>query len=152
MSINRDFVGRTFPQSEPYEVSRVKIREFAIAIGDHNPVYTDVEAAKALGYPDVIAPPTFAIVVSFTMGPAVVFAPGLGVDYSRVVHGEQSFAYSRPIRAGDVLVGVPRIVDIRDAGRNELMTWEAVISTVEGEHVVTAVNTLVSRGTAEVAQ
>lgn len=152
MGLNRDYIGRSFPQSEPYEVSRVKIKDFAIAIGDHNPAYLDVEAAKALGYPDVIAPPTFAIVVSFGMGAHVVGAQDLGLNYALVVHGEQEFRYSRPIHAGDVLVGTPRIVDIRDAGRNELLTWEAVITTTEGEHVCTAVNTLVSRGTAEGAQ
>ena len=152
MPLNREFIGRTFPASAPYEVSRVKIREFAYAIGDHNPAYLDADAAKQLGHPDVIAPPTFAIVVSFTMGAQVVFDPALGLDYSRVVHGEQAFTYVRPIHAGDVLVGTPRIVDIRDAGRNELLTWEAVMTTVDGEPVCTAVNTLVSRGTAEVAQ
>lgn len=155
MPLNRDFIGRSFPASAPYEVSRVKIKDFANAIGDSNPAYLDKEAAQALGHPDVIAPPTFAIVISFQMGAQVVFDQGLGLDYSRVVHGEQSFSYVRPIHAGDVLVGTPRITDIRDAGRNELLTWEAVITTVDGEHVCTAVNTLVSRGTAasqEVAQ
>ncbi|MFD0851109.1 MaoC family dehydratase N-terminal domain-containing protein, partial [Actinomadura adrarensis] len=64
MPLNRDFIGRSFPPSEPYEVSRVKIRDFAQAIGDPNPIYRDAEAAKAAGHPDVIAPPTFPIVVS----------------------------------------------------------------------------------------
>jgi acyl dehydratase len=148
MTMNRTWIGKSFPSSAPYEVSRVKIRDFAYAIGDPNPAYLDQDAARALGHPDVIAPPTFAIVISFQMGGAVVLDPDLGLDYSRVVHGEQSFSYSRPIHAGDVLVGTPTITDIRDAGRNELLTWEAVITTVEGEHVCTAVNTLVSRGTA----
>jgi acyl dehydratase len=148
VGLNRDFIGRSFPASAPYEVSRVKIKDFANAIGDNNPAYLDTAAAQALGHPDVIAPPTFAIVISFQMGAQVVFDPALGLDYSRVVHGEQSFSYSRPIHAGDVLVGTPTIVDIRDAGRNELLTWEAAITTLDGEPVCTAVNTLVSRGTA----
>lgn len=148
MPLNRAYIGKSFPASEPYEVSRVKIREFAIAIGDVSPAYLDKAAAQALGHRDVIAPPTFAIVVSFGMGAHVVGAPDLGLNYALVVHGEQAFQYSRPITAGDVLVGTPTIVDIRDAGRNELLTWEAVITTVDGEHVCTAVNTLVSRGTA----
>ena len=148
MAINRELIGKSFPPSAPYEVSRVKIREFANAIGDGNPAYLDPEAARALGHPDVIAPPTFAIVISFQMGAQLVFDPSLGLNYALVVHGEQSFSYSRPISAGDVLVGTPTITNIRDAGRNELLTWEAVITTVDGEHVCTAVNTLVSRGTA----
>ena len=148
MALNREFIGRGFPASAPYEVSRVKIKDFAYAIGDHNPAYLDTAEARKLGHPDVIAPPTFAIVISMQMGAQVVFDPSLGLDYSRVVHGEQEFRYVRPIHAGDVLIGTPRIVDIRDAGRNEALTWEAVITTVDGEHVCTAVNTLISRGTA----
>ncbi len=147
MAINRDFIGKTFPASEPYEVSRVKIKEFAYAIGDHNPAYLDQAAARALGHPDVIAPPTFAIVISFTMGAQVVFDPGLGLNYALVVHGEQSFSYTRPIHAGDVLVGTPRITDIRDAGRNELMTLQSEV-TCSGELVARVFNTIVSRGTA----
>jgi acyl dehydratase len=148
VALNRDFIARELPPSPPYEVSREKIREFAAAIGDPNPVYVDPEAAKALGHPDVIAPPTFAIVLSFRMGGAIVADPELGLDYSLVVHGEQRFVHTRPIRAGDVLVGTPRITAIRDAGRNELITWEADLRTVEGEPVCIAPNTLVSRGTA----
>jgi len=148
VALNRDFIGREFPPSPPYEVGREKIREFAEAIGDTNPAYVDPEAAKALGHPDVIAPPTFAIVLSFRISDTIVADSGLGLDYSLVVHGEQRFVHVRPIRAGDVLVVTPRITAIRDAGRNELMTWEADIRTVGGEPVCVATNTLVSRGTA----
>ena len=114
MPLNRDFIGREFPPSPPYEVGREKIREFATAIGDTNPAYTDPEAAKALGHPDVIAPPTFAIILSLGMGGPIVSDPELGLDYSLVVHGEQRFVHTRPIQAGDVLVGIPRITAIRD--------------------------------------
>jgi acyl dehydratase len=147
MPINPDFVGREFPTSEPYEVSREKIREFAAAIGDPHPAYTSKEEAQALGHPDVIAPPTFAIVLTFRMG-GFVLDPELGVDYSRVVHGEQQFIHHRPIHAGDVLVATPRIDDIRARGANETLVWSADIRTVDGEPVCTAVNTLVVRGSA----
>ena len=75
MAVNRDYAGRTFPATEPYEVSRVKIAEFADAIGDPNPVYRDRAAAVAAGYPDVIAPPTFPIVVSMAASGAAVGRP-----------------------------------------------------------------------------
>ena len=78
MAINRDFAGRTFPASEPYEVSRVKIAEFAAAIGDPNPVYRDSAAARAAAHPDVIAPPKFAIVVSMAAAGVAMADPGLG--------------------------------------------------------------------------
>ena len=148
MPINRDFIGRSFPPGQPYEVSREKIREFADAIGDQNPIYRDTEAAKALGHPDVIAPPTFPIVLSLRAGAGIISDPSLGLDYSRVVHGEQRFTYSRPVRVGDALVATPTIIDIRDAGSNELMTIRHDIKTAEGEQVCEAINTIVSRGTA----
>jgi acyl dehydratase len=148
MPLNREWIGRTFPKGEPYEVSREKIREFADAIADPNPVYRDPAAAQALGHPDVIAPPTFAIVLSLRLSQGAIFDPALGLDYSRVVHGEQTFVHHRPIRPGDRLVGAPTITDIRDAGKNELMTLESEITTVDGEPVCRAINTIVSRGTA----
>src|SRR5215475_5956289 len=99
MALDSSFIGRSYPPTEPYEVGREKIREFADAIRDPNPVYRDPDAAKALGHPDVIAPPTFAIVLSMRGAGQVVADPALGLDYSKVVHGEQRFSYRRPIRA-----------------------------------------------------
>src|SRR6266498_5892372 len=101
MPLDASYIGRTFIRPTPYEVGREKIREFADAVGDANPAYRDPEAAKALGYPDVIAPPTFAIVVTSRAAHQVIMDPELGVDYSRVVHGEQRFIHVRPIHAGD---------------------------------------------------
>jgi acyl dehydratase len=144
MALNRDFIGREFPPSEPYEVSRVKIKEFADAIGDPNPLYRDQEAAKAAGYPDVIAPPTFPIVISLTGG--ALNEPELGLDFTMVVHGEQRFEYTRPVRAGDVLVTESSVSNIRSIGRNERLDIQTVIKTVEGEHVCTSHNVLIERG------
>lgn len=149
MPLNREFIGRSFPGSAPYEVAREKIRDFALAIGDPNPAYLDREAAQALGYPDVIAPPTFLTLLGFRFaadGP--VADPDLGLDYSRVVHGEQRFVHARPVHAGDVVTVTQRVLDIRDAGRNELLTVASDIVTVAGEQIATAYSTLVSRGTA----
>jgi acyl dehydratase len=146
MAINRDYAGRTFPAAAPYEVSRVKIAEFADAIGDPNPLYRDKAAAQAAGYADVIAPPTFAIVISMAGAASAVADPGLGLNYAMVVHGEQRFEYTRQLRAGDVVTAQATISDIRDAGRNVLMTTQTELRTVDGEHVCTAHSTLVERG------
>ena len=148
MPLNRDFIGRTAPSAEPFEVTRNDIRRFALAIGDHNPAYHDIDAAKALGHPDVIAPPTFLI--SATTGDAgggFIMNPELGLTYALVVHGEETFEFHRPVRAGDLLDSVTRIADMRDAGRNELMTLVTEV-TSNGEPVATVTNTIVSRGTA----
>ncbi len=149
MAVNRGYVGREYPASSTYEVGREHIRRFAEAIGDPHPAYLDPEAARALGHPDVIAPPTFLTVLTFRFakdGP--VADPGLGLDYSLVVHGEQTFELHRPVVAGDVLTSVQRIDDIRDAGRNELITTVTEVSAADGTPVATLRGTIVSRGTA----
>ncbi len=146
MAINPDYVDRTFPPGDPYEVSRVKIAEFADAIGDQNPLYRDRAAAQAAGYPDVIAPPTMAIVISAASTGRVIADPGLGLNYAMVVHGEQRFEYTRQITAGDVLTAQATISAIKSAGRNTLLTMRTEIRTTGGEHVCTSVNTLVERG------
>jgi len=148
MPVDQSFRGRAFPPTRPYEVGREKIREFADAINDPNPVYRDRAAAVALGYPDVIAPPTFAIVLTLSAGAQVIRDPGFGLDYSRVVHGEQRFVHHRPIVAGDVLQVVVTVEDIRVAAGNELITNRSDVVTVAGELVCVAYSVIVGRGTA----
>jgi acyl dehydratase len=146
LAINPDFIGRTFPPSAPYEISRVKLAEFADAIGDPNPLYRDRAAAVEAGFPDVIAPPTFPIVISMASSGQALADPGLNLNYAMVVHGEQRFEYQRPLHAGDVVTAEVTIADVRDIGRNSVITTSTKISTVNGEHVCTAHAMLVERG------
>lgn len=150
MPLDQSFTGRSYPPTPPYLVGREKIREFAAAIGDANPAYSDVDAARALGYPDVIAPPTFAIVVSLPAAHQVVLDPALGLDYSRVVHGEQRFELVRPIHAGDEVTVVATVEKIRSVAGNDIITTRGDISTTDGELLATAFSTLVSRAPDEV--
>jgi acyl dehydratase len=146
MPLDQSFVGRVYPPTPPYEVGREKIREFADAIGDPSPAYRDPAAAKELGQPDMIAPPTFGIVITSRAGHQVIMDPELGVDYSRVVHGEQRFTYVRPIRAGDALSVVVTVESVRSAAGNDIVSTKGEVSTVDGEPVLTAYSTLVVRG------
>jgi acyl dehydratase len=149
MPLNRDFIGRSYPSTGVYEVGREKIRDFAIAIGDRNPIYLDTAAAQAAGHPDVIAPPTFLTVLGFRFaGDGPMADPSLGLNYALVVHGEQRFVAHRPVRAGDRLVSKNVVDDIRDAGRNEMILMRTDVSTEDGEPVATLHSTIVSRGTA----
>ena len=146
MPINPDYSGRTFEPSEPYEVSRVKIAEFASAIGEPSPLCRDRAAAQAAGYPDVIAPPTFAIVVTAAGSAKLMSDPGLGVNYAMIVHGEQSFTHARPLHAGDVVVAQATIESINQVRNMTTLATVTEIRTVDGEHVCTARSTLVERG------
>jgi acyl dehydratase len=146
VALNQEFAGGVFPPGEPYEVSRVKIAEFADAVGDASPLCRDRAAAREAGYPDVIAPPTFAIVISTASTYVIQKDPPLGLDFSMVVHGEESFSYSRPLHAGDVVVATSRVESIRAVGAMSMLTAMTDIVTVDGEHVCTAKSVLVERG------
>ena len=146
MAINTEYIGRTFEPSEPYEVSRVKIAEFADAIGEPSELCRDKAAAQRAGYPDVIAPPTLAIVIAMASTASMHSEPGLGLDYSMVVHGEESFSHSRPLHAGDVVVATTTVESIRAIGSMSMLVTSTDLSTTDGEHVCTAKSTLVERG------
>lgn len=146
MPLDPAFIGRTYPPTSTYEVSRAKIAEFADAIGDPNPIYRDTDAAKAAGHPDVIAPPTFLTIINLASINAIVADPELGLDYSRMVHGDQRFTHHRPVHAGDELRLTTHIDDIFTRAGNDFLNVRADISTVAGEPVSTTHAQLVVRG------
>lgn len=145
MPINASFVGQAFPFDEPYAVGAEKIREFAVAIGDDNPLSNDPTAARAAGYPDLVAPPTFAIVVTARAQDALFFNPELGLDFGRVVHGDQRFVHHRPIVAGDVLSNSVHVEGVRVAAGNEIITVRTEVTDPAGQPVCDAYGTLVVR-------
>ena len=142
--VNPAIQGRSYPPAAPYLVGREKVREFARAVLATSPLHFDEQAARAAGYADVIAPPTFPIVVALTVDG--LDDPGLGLNFTMVVHGEQRFEYRRPLHAGDVITTESTVAGIRSIGRNERLEIETVIKTIEGEHVCTAHNVLIERG------
>ena len=148
MPLNQGFVGKRYPQTRPYLVGREKIREFATAIGDRSPVFHDLDAAKQAGYRDLVAPPTFAFVITMQALSAAMFDPELGMDYARVVHGEQAFQYHQVLVAGDEVVVDSHISQITVRNRNEYLTTVADVTTTAGQLLVRATSTIVVRGTA----
>lgn len=148
MALNPQYIGKRYPDMPAYLVGREKIREFATAIGDLSPVFHDLAAARAAGHPDLPAPPTFAFAITMKAMSVAMFDPQLGLDYSRVVHGEQSFTYRRPLVAGDEVIVRTRIADITTRGVNELLTTSSELFTVDGTDILTSTSVIVSRGTA----
>jgi acyl dehydratase len=138
--------GRVYPPSPVYEVGREKIREFADAVGAGDAGHRDPEAARALGYPDVIAPPTFAVIAAQRSEAQLFADPDVRIDYSRVVHGEESFVHHRPIVAGDRLVATLHVDGLRQAGGHTMVTTRVELATESGERVSTVVSTIVERG------
>ena len=149
MALDQSYVGRSYPPTDPYEVGREKIREFAEAVGDRHPAYTDPKAAQRLGHPDVIAPPTFVFALTYRAAEQVLQDPKLGLDYSRVVHREQHFTYTRPVRARDRLSVVSTIESIKSLAGNEVLAIRGEVHDENGEHVVTARTVLVVRAVAD---
>ncbi len=146
MAVNPDFVGRTYPPSGPYPVDAALIAAFAAAVGSSDPVHTDPEAARAAGYTNVVAPPTMAVRFAQASDRAYVADPEAGIDYSRVVHGEQRFVHHRPITAGDEVVGTLTVDAVRQAGGHSMVTTRTELATTGGEALATCTSTIVVRG------
>ncbi len=142
--MNPELVGRAFPPTAPYLVGREKVREFARAVFAAAPQHSDPEAARALGYDDVVAPPTFAMVVQDLTLQQLLGDPESGIELSRLVHAEQRFRYTRPIVAGDELVATLSVTGIRSMGGNAMITSEAEIVDATGAHVVTTTSVLLA--------
>lgn len=142
MPIDQAAHGREYsPQT--YEVSRTKIREFAEAIGDPNPVYVDREAAWARGHRDIVAPPTFVMIP--VMNGFDMLMDDLGIEFARVVHVNQRFTYERPVVAGDDLVATTTLDGVRPVGGNDLLTIRTVVRDRDGADVCTSAATLLIR-------
>ncbi|MCY1718201.1 MULTISPECIES: MaoC family dehydratase N-terminal domain-containing protein [unclassified Microbacterium] len=144
MPVNPELVGRAFAPTAPYLVGREKVREFARAVFADAPQHTDPAAARALGYADVVAPPTFAMVVQDLTLQQLLGDPDSGIELSRLVHAEQRFRYTRPIVAGDELVATLSVTGIRTLGGNAMITSEAEIVDADGAHVVTTTSVLLA--------
>lgn len=145
MPVNAEFVGRTYPPTTPYAVGSAKIREFAEAVGSTDPVHVDRAVATERGYRDVIAPPTFAVLIAQQCDAQLITDPEAGIDYTRVVHGEQKFVHHRPITAGDDIVAVLSVDAVKQAGGHAMVTTRTELSAGD-EAVCTATSTIVIRG------
>jgi len=140
--VNPELVGRDFPPTTPYLVGREKVREFARAVFADDPQHTDLTAAQALGYADVVAPPTFAIVVTDATLQQLLGEPDSGIVLKNVLHAEQKFRYSRPIVAGDELTAKLSVTGLRAMGAAAMVTSESEITDAAGDHVVTTTTVL----------
>jgi acyl dehydratase len=149
MGVNPQIAGRVYPPSPAYEVGREKIREFATAINSTDPVHTDPAAAQALGYPDVIAPPTLAVLIAQLSEGQLINDPEAGIDYARVVHGEERFVHHRPIVAGDRLVATLSVDKVGAAGKLTMVSTRVDLADEKGEPVTTVTSTIVVRGAEE---
>lgn len=149
MPVNSELVGREFPPTAPYLVGREKVREFARAVFADAPQHIDVDAARAAGFSDLVAPPTFPMVIQDLTLQQLLSEPDSGIVLARTIHAEQRFQYTRPIVAGDELTAQLAVTGIRSLGGNAMITSEANITDAAGDHVVTAVSVLLVGSDAE---
>jgi acyl dehydratase len=138
--VNRDLLGKPLPPFT-FEIERTKIREFATAIGDANPIYQEVAAAQAAGYPDLPIPPTFPTTFR-RWGRTAKNAEkvDLGIPLARVLHGEEEYTYLAPLCAGDTVTGTTRMIDVQEksgkSGQMEIVTTETVYQNQHGQEVL----------------
>jgi acyl dehydratase len=146
MSVNPNLVDIVFEPTESYLVGREKIREFAAAVFATDALHHDVAVAQKHGFSDLVAPPTFPVVIQDKTLAQLLAHPEAGIDFTRVVHGDQRFDYSRALVAGDEVVAQLRVTKVQSLGGHSMVTSETEVTTLSGEHVVTATSTLVIRG------
>lgn len=151
MPVNLDYAGREYPPSAVYSVGREALREFATAVGATHPVHHDVAAARAAGYADVVATPTFAVVVAQRAEAQYVSDEAAGVDFSRVVHADERFTHHRPVVGGDELTTVLHVDSLTQRAGITLVTTRCEIFAADAtgapaEPVATVVSTLAVRG------
>ncbi len=145
MALDPELVGGIYPPTRPMDVSRSQIAAFADAVGAANPVHHDAEAARAAGHRDVVAPPTFPIVVAFAALEAFLADSSVGIELRNVVHIEQSFAVARPVRAGDVVTAQLRVETLRTIAGADIIGTRSDILAADGELICTATATLAHR-------
>jgi acyl dehydratase len=137
--------GKTYPPYE-YEVGREKIREYAQAVGEDNPVYYDREAARAAGFRDIPAPPMFAVVYAMgSVGPGIL-DPEVGIDFAMMVHGCQEFVWGEPVCAGDTISTWTSVKDIFEKDGKGFYVFESLSTNQDGDEVVRGTWTNIVRG------
>lgn len=144
--VNMRLVGRRYAPRETYRVSAAKIAEMAHATGATHPAHTDINAAQQLGYTDVVAPPTFAVIVAQRAEQDYISDPVAGIDFSRVVHAEQRFTHHRPILAGDELRAEVHVDDLTERRGMTMVTTRTEITDINEEPVASVTSTLAVRG------
>ena len=145
MPVKTEAVGRSYPPLT-YAVGREKIREYAAAVGEGNPLHLDVEAARGAGYADVVAPPMFAVVYSApAMGPAI-FDPDVGMNFAMMVHGGQEFVWGPLVVAGDEIATTMTVKDISARGEMGFYTFESVSTNQDGATVCVGTWSNIVRG------
>ncbi|HEY5319234.1 MAG TPA: MaoC family dehydratase N-terminal domain-containing protein [Solirubrobacteraceae bacterium] len=145
MAINTETIGKTYAPLL-YAVGREKIREFAAAVGETNPLHSDLEAARAAGYDDLVAPPMFAVVYAGASVTPALFDPEVGIDFAMLVHGRQDFRWGRVVVAGDEITTTTTIKDITSRGGLGFYEFETESKDAGGVVVCTGLWTNIVRG------
>jgi len=145
MAVNTDAIGKTYP-GVVYAVGREKIREYAYAVGETNPLYLDVEVARAAGHADVVAPPMFAVVYSGRAVTPALFDPEVGITFANMLHAGQEFAWGSLVVAGDEITTTTEVKDISERGGMEFYEFETVSRNERGETVCTGTWRQIVRG------
>jgi acyl dehydratase len=145
MAVNTNAVGKTYAPLT-YAVGREKIREYAFAVGETNPVHLEVEAARALGYADVVAPPMFAAVYSAPAVTPALFDPEVGINFALMVHGGQQFKWGPLVIAGDEIETTVTVKDISERSGTGFYVFESVSTNQGGDTVCVGTWTNIVRG------
>lgn len=144
--VDPSYQGRVFPPGEPFLVGREAMRDFAAAVGATSPEHYELDAAHEAGYPDLVATPTYAVVIAQRCEARYIGDPGSGIDFSRVVHAEEKFLHHRAIVAGDEVIGTVYVDRVREMGGHAMITTRTELALADRTPIATVVSSLVVRG------
>jgi acyl dehydratase len=129
-----------------YAVGREKIREYARAVGETNPLHLDLAAARSGGHGDLVAPPMFAVVYCGAAIEAALFHPDLGIDFEMLLHSGQEFEWGPLVVAGDEITTTASVKDISERDGRGYYVFESVSTNQRGEQVLRGTWTNIVRG------
>ena len=145
MAINTQVVGKAYPPVN-YAVGREKIREYAAAVGETNPLHHDLDVARAAGHADLVAPPMFAVVYAARAIAPAIFDPEVGINFALMVHGGQEFRWGPLVIAGDEIITTTTVKEIEDRGGMGFYVFESVSTNQREQTVCTGTWTTIVRG------
>jgi acyl dehydratase len=143
--LKTEAIGKSY-EPVTYAVGREKVREYAAAVGETSPLHHDVDAARAAGYADVVAPPMFAVVYAARSVAPAIFDPDVGLNFAMMVHGGQEFRWGPLVIAGDEITTTTTVKDISDRRGMGFYVFESISNNQSGETVCTATWTNIVRG------
>ena len=144
--LDRSLIKKKYPPIS-FDIEKQRLRFFAKATGQTDPIYFDEQAARENGHPSILAPPTFLTVVGHEQEKPYKYITDLGIDFGKILHAGQTYKYYKPVYAGDVITMESQIVDLYEKknGALQFIEFQSTYANQDNIMVAESLATLVAR-------